>query len=170
MSVEITIQVGFDDAQRWILGILDTYEENKNEMMDKIAWYLEDTMYEEAPVGLTGRLRDSIRSEIIGDTVTVIPDIFYARFVVEGTSPSAGGYVPTLFSGKSAYPGARLTQERIGMQIDWEGAIIRGREISFGKGVHPGTPKNPFVDRTFERFIADMDDYINEIGDWWLYT
>jgi len=141
----LTLEVDFGDMDVWIKGIIRTQSENQSLMKERIAQYLEDTMKEEAPRGATGNLRASISAEIIMDTITVTPDIWYAYFVEMGTGPSHGAYVPGL--------------KPIVQQVPYMGGRVKW-------GTHQGTPINPFISRTFSRMIREMDTYLKDIGDW----
>lgn len=141
----VTLEVDFGDMGVWIKGIIRTQTEYPTVMRERIAQYLVDTMIEEAPLGATGNLRKSISAEIIGDTITVTPDIWYAYFVETGTGPSAGAYT--------------LRIKPMSPQVPYIGGRAR-------VGTHPGTPINPFISRTFSRMIREMDTYLNDIGNW----
>lgn len=51
---------------------------------DAIAAKGVDIMREEVPVGRTGGLKESVTSEVNGDTVRVFPTAFYAKYVQNG--------------------------------------------------------------------------------------
>ena len=161
----LEVRIDFDTISDWIAGVVGIKGKVTRDALNWIRWWIEDTMYEEAPVGLTGELRDSIKSYVEGEEIVVRPEIWYAYYVHEGTDPSPGRYIPALQSERSTYPGARLVE---GKQLKIEETVRGGVSVIRGIldiGIHPGTPKNPFVERTFNRLIEELDDFLGEYAD-----
>ena len=146
--------------------------ETKEDMADRLV----EIMTEEAPRGLTGMLKELIYAEISDSTIKVVPWVYYAYFVESGTRASSGRYFPTLKSDRApGYPGARLV---LGARSDelFERSVREGwaeeklfTTIEQRIGIHPGTPANPFVFRTRERFVKEELEWIMEDYLWKLF-
>jgi len=140
LSIEITTE----DLAEWLYDVADMEDQVTDQAKQWVTWFIMDTMEEEAPVGESERLSNSITSVVTDDTISVFPDIWYARYVEDGTGPSTGTYVSKLkpYRSQAPYIGAR---------------------VKFG--IHRGTPANPFVARTFQRLMEEMDDFLERYAD-----
>jgi len=138
--MSLTIEITTEDIAEWLYDVISMKDAVTTQAKDWITWFLMDTMEEEAPVGLSGRLGESITSVVTDDTISVFPDIWYAIFVEEGAAASEGTYVSGVkpFRSQSPYIGGRIK-----------------------KGIHKGTPANPFVARTYMRLMDEMDDFLD---------
>jgi len=119
MSVEITVD----------LSKLNSYCEATSKGMDEaVLWAIEENapVFQQeaqfrAPVR-TGRLRASIIIERQPDKVLIGPTVDYAPYVIRGTRPSPGRYVPAI-----------------------ERRLVDPEHPSFG--THPGIAPNPFLEQ-----------------------
>lgn len=145
--MSLDIEVDFGIIEPWLARIIHFQDAIQEDTKQTIAWWLEDTMYEEAPGGLSNRLRDSIYAEVIGDTIRCVPDIWYAWFVESGTSASSGVYISKLKPLEPQFP-------YIGGRAKW--------------GTHKGTPANPFVSRTFDRLLDELGDFLDPLLQWFV--
>ena len=118
MSIEISIK-GLDtltaDIERIRKGASFRWPE---EILDGAGEMMKDEVVDQAPLGRTGELKDSVRVEKTKDTRRVVVDSPYGRFVNEGTDPSFGRYVPAI--------GKRLVNPQ--------------------RGIHQGVPATHFFD------------------------
>jgi len=110
-------------------------------------------MKEEAPRGITGRLRESIRYRITDKRVEIFPDIDYAKFVIRGIRSSPGRYVPYL---GTAWAGGLELGKR----------LVRPSKRNPVIGMHPGTVPNPFVDRAARRMRPELDRILRGEAKW----
>lgn len=88
----------------------------------------------------TGNLRQKITSRMITKfSGEIVSDAPYSGYVHDGTSPTAGRFVPGLGSdGK----GRRLINPR--------------------RGIHPGQKANPFMERAIEASIETIDGFFDD--------
>lgn len=107
----------------------------RRSVLQEVAQTAVRIMKEEAPVR-TGRLRASIRAEIEDTEARIGPTVDYAKYVICWTRPSPGRYVPAI--------GKRLVNPRF---FHAKSGKVLMRDI----GMHPGTPANPFVEKTCEK-------------------
>jgi len=136
----LVIEMSVEDIADWLYDMAEMKDSVTYEAKQWIAWFIEDTMKEEVPVGLSRRLHDSITAIISDDGVMVFPDIWYAIHVEDGTRASPGTYISTV------KPKRRDQFPYVGGRVGW--------------GIHRGTPANPFVQRTFERLENEMDEFL----------
>lgn len=146
MSIEV--EVRFAPLMRWIQKITGTKPEITTRSKNRIAEWTEDRMRDEAPLGLTGALRAGIESDVFAESIEVRSTAPHTIFIVGGAKPGPGRYIPSLISGKTPYPGARLTNPP--------------------RGQWPGFPENPFVDRTHDALIENLDELLEEYLDWFM--
>jgi len=92
---------------------------------------------EEAPKRRTGTLASSIRTLGNSYEMVVKPTVHYATYVITGTSPSPGRYVPAI--------GKRLVSGK--------------RKI----GIHPGMKPNPFMNRALERLLQESQSILERL-------
>ncbi len=138
--MSLTIEIDTTDVAEWLYGVAEMADTITDRTMRWIGWFIADTMEEEAPVGRSKRLGESIRTVIGDGLISVWPDIWYAKFVNDGTNPSEGAFVGAIrpFSPQSGYLGGRVRH-----------------------GMHKGTPANPFINRTYNRLLDEMDDFLD---------
>ena len=94
----------------------------------------------------TGKLADSISSEIWETGFETGPTVWYAERAAGGTLPSLGRYVP------DPQYAAALGYER----------GFRLRVLSPQPGVHPGTPSDPFLDIAYGDLQLAIDNMLEE--------
>ncbi len=135
----VVIEIDTADVADWLYGVTEAMDGITDQAIQWVAWFIADTMEEEAPVGRSKRLGESIRTVIEDDSITVWPDIWYANFVEDGTNPSEGAFIGAIrpHRPQAGYVGGRVRH-----------------------GTHRGTPANPFVARTYERLMDEMDDFL----------
>ena len=124
----------------------------KRDTLKKTVDLIYETMKQEAPVH-TGRLRDSIRVEWSESEARIGPTVPYAKYVICWTRPSPGRYVPKI--------GKRLVNPRF---YHARSGKILPRDI----GMHPGTPANPFVERTYRKIIKQLPRLLEAEVEAWL--
>ena len=106
--------------------------------LKKSAFLLEAGSKKEAPVD-TGRLRSSIVTTLKPFVGTITPTVKYAEAVHEGTKPRV--IVPT---------------KRRALRFKKGGRLIFTRKVN-----HPGTKKNPFMDRALRKGTAGVVKIFN---------
>ena len=132
-------EYGIDDLEHFLDELMREYDEFPEEVHEGVSMFVEEILSEEVPEGPSGDLRASIQILRDGNHIRIAPMADYAVFVLRGTNPSLGRYVPEL--------GARISAWRS------------------GAGVHPGTPSNPFFERTINRLSAEIDSKIMDMLD-----
>ncbi len=146
--MSLVIEIDTQDVAEWLYDVAEMKDTVTDHAMQWVAWFIADTMEEEAPVGASKRLGESIRTVIEDGLIRVWPDIWYAKFVEDGTAPSEGAFVGGIkpFRPQPGYFGGRVRH-----------------------GTHRGTPANPFVSRTYSRLLDEMDDFLDRYAESLIY-
>ncbi|MBS7626870.1 HK97 gp10 family phage protein [Candidatus Bathyarchaeota archaeon] len=136
VRMSLTVDVDLTNFKKWIGDTCRTFEQIDKVIFDT-AQIVVGRMRGLAPVR-TGMLKASITIQREGGKVSVGPTAPYAIYVVSGTRPSPGRYVPSI--------GRRL---------------VDSKHPSFG--MHPGIAPNPFVERTFRDVSQQVIDKVDGI-------
>jgi len=131
------IETNIDQIIQQLKQDIENIQEIREQLVPTFAERATELMQEEAPRGPSSFLANSIVK--IGDSqeMRVTPMAEYAQYVVSGTSPSPGRYVPAI--------GKRLVTEKKNI------------------GVHPGIQPNPFVDRALDRLLTESEALLEQV-------
>jgi len=132
-----TIETNIEQVIQQLKQDIENIQEVSEQLVPTFADRVTELMQEEAPRGPSNYLANSIVK--IGDSqeMRVTPMAEYAQYVVLGTGPSPGRYVPAI--------GKRLVTEKKNI------------------GVHPGIQPNPFVDRALDRLLTESEALLEQV-------
>ncbi|MEM3527884.1 MAG: HK97 gp10 family phage protein [Candidatus Bathyarchaeia archaeon] len=133
--MSLVVEVNLTSFKRCMRSTCKNFEQINNMILDA-AQIVVRRMRDLAPVR-TGMLKANIIIQREGDRILIGPTVPYAPYVISGTKPSPGRYVPAISR-----------------------RLVNPRHPSFG--MHPGIAPNPFVERTFREVSQQVMDEVDE--------
>ena len=128
----------------------------------ELAEMIQETLRKHIPKR-TGNAAASVDFDIFQNGGEVGSRLLYLTYVLRGTNPSPGRFIPGL--GGDSNGGKRLTG-RAPRDISSGVDLIRSSYEQLG--IHPGIQPNPFLDRAMEEVMEHVDDMLrkwsNEFG------
>lgn len=143
-NLVISIDGRFGNVKKALTMKRDEMDKQLQMMVRSLTDLAEKWVKHEAP-RKTGNLAMSTRKEVSGDSGHVYVSNSQARyfdFVVDGTRPH--DIVP-----------------KNGQALYWPGAAYPVKKVH-----HPGTKKNPYLDKAFNKMLPEVDQIVNKFHFW----
>jgi len=168
MASTVTVKPTFEHLRDGISQASKNFLENERKAVTFLSQRWVVIAREEAPRGKTGNFRAGMEAVIVGGNNSTG---FFAgspsplgKFINEGTRPHR--IYPRL-AGALYFFWGKISKWTVVPKGGGFKTHVSGDKLFIGKGFvqHPGTQPNPYVDRTFNRWITEAEKEMLKVAD-----